>query len=158
MPQAWQRARERVRGTHIKSSLFASSGNSPYNIYANPFAAAFKPIAPVQRPVKPPSPPTQRSTASSIVQGSQKQIECAVCMETKNSSEFPADKITKECQHDVDVCDECLTESISSQFNGNIWNEIDCPSCGSRLAPEDVNRFGSHDVKNRYQVSRICKR
>ena len=158
MPQAWQQFRDRVWEPHIKSSIFASSENSPYNIYANPFAAAFKPIDPIQRPVKPPRHPRQNSAAGSVIQGLRDQIECNVCTETKHSSYFPAGKITEKCRHTVDVCTECLTEWIDVQSHDKIWNEIDCPSCGSRLAPEDINKYGSRDVKNRYPACPRCKR
>ena len=157
MPQIWQQFRDRITGLYIKKLFFDSSENSPYNIYANPFAATFKSIAPVQPPTNSPGPSRERSVSDSVTQGVPDLIECIICTETKHNTEFPAVGTTEKCQHDIDVCTGCMTESIDILFNSNIWDQINCPSCGLRLEPGDVNIFGSHETRERYPTSLICK-
>ena len=152
MAQTWQKLLVRVRDSSIKRSLFDfdPENYSPYNIYANPFAAAYQHIEPPQRSAQPRATYRQRSAASSIAQSLKDQIECIACGNMNAKSKFPVDSITTKCQHGVTICSDCLTLWIEISFHDNIWNHIDCPICGSRLAPEDVNRFGSRDVKNKY--------
>lgn len=169
MPQVWTQFRNKLRESQPKPVCYMP-GDGAYSIYSNPYAAAYAPrTVPSKPPVLPKpsiSPLTTRTNSESTTglapqistdtapgiasRGPPKQIECAVCFETKPRSKFPkGNKITESCEHDMDVCSECLTQSIDIQFNGNIWNRIDCPSCGARLAAEDVNRFGSEDVRER---------
>ena len=152
MTLAWQRFREKVRETDIKGSFFAP-GDAGANIYANPYASAYQCPTPVKRPVKVKVKPQQNPASPIDVKVVENGHECTVCLETKTKDQFRAGKITAECEHDLDVCKDCLVESIDFQFDANIWDHIDCPSCGTRLAAEDVNKFASKSVRNRFVVN-----
>lgn len=148
MPLAWQRFRDKVRETDLKGSIFAP-GDGAVNIYSNPYAGAYNTPAPAKRPVKPKvrQPSTTPVVVDIMVKG---DLECTVCLENKPCTDFRVGKITAQCEHEMDVCKVCLLESIDYQFDANIWDHIDCPSCGSRLAAEDVNKYGSKAVRNKY--------
>ena len=61
-------------------------------------------------------------------------------------------KFTSSCNHEPDVCRPCLTTSISTQFNGNVWDQIDCPNCGQRLEFHDVKAFADSVVFGRSEL------
>ena len=147
MPHSLSKLRDRVRDANIKSSFFTPSPNNAWN--TNPFAAAYQPAPQAPRPPKRPGPPKKHSVVVSTTEKAPVELECTVCMETKENFEFPQRKVTSGCNHDVDVCTACLVESIDIQFTGKMWDRIACPSCGVRLEPEDVNKFGSFETKNK---------
>ena len=76
--------------------------------------------------------------------------ECVVCDEALINSNTPNRRITLSCQHEPDVCLDCLARSITVQFESKVWDNIDCPSCGDRLAFEDVQAFGTAETFSRY--------
>ncbi|CAF9943493.1 MAG: hypothetical protein ALECFALPRED_000493 [Alectoria fallacina] len=76
--------------------------------------------------------------------------DCVVCFETLGPQNTPKRKITSSCNHEPDVCRPCLTTSISTQFNGKVWDQIDCPACGQRLEFQDVKAFADSVVFGRY--------
>lgn len=75
--------------------------------------------------------------------------DCVVCFETLGPQNTPKRKITSSCNHEPDVCRPCLTTSISTQFNGKVWDQIDCPACGQRLEFQDVKAFADSVVFGR---------
>ena len=58
-------------------------------------------------------------------------------------------RVTSTCDHELDLCDECVAVSITTQFASKIWNHIDCPSCGDRLQIEDVNKHATKEIAAR---------
>jgi len=77
-----------------------------------------------------------------------KERECVVCYDRKVLAEYPDRPVTDACHHEQLVCRDCLQQSISSQSNGKVYNQIDCPTegCGGRLAYADVQRWADHDT------------
>lgn len=74
---------------------------------------------------------------------------CIVCLETLEITAFPKRKTTAACSHKPDVCLQCLSNSIATQFADKMWDQIDCPSCGQRLEFIDVKAFASSVVFER---------
>ena len=64
--------------------------------------------------------------------------ECTICLESLQNSAFPQENPTCECQHDIEVCIECLRYHISSTMAQRGWDRIECPTCFQRLEYLDV--------------------
>ena len=41
---------------------------------------------------------------------------CSFCWESKPGDSFPQTSITSECQHEIDICLECLQEGLRAQI------------------------------------------
>lgn len=79
-----------------------------------------------------------------------KNLKCTVCLEWLKAADFPSRSITVACDHpNENVCLPCLSQSIATQFDNRIWDHIDCPHCGERLAFEDVKVFADADTFHR---------
>ena len=94
--------------------------------------------------------PTIAPPVSTLNPPSVARAKCIVCDEEENGTNFPTEKTTAHCQHDVNTCCKCLGQQIEVQFWSDMWNTITCPSCCCRLTPGDVNKFGSKDLVDRY--------
>ena len=81
-----------------------------------------------------------------------RSLECSVCFETLAPGRFPTRRITPRCTHISDICTDCVTKSISTQSSNNIWDQICCPSCNSRLGYDDMRVFGDRAVFERYLI------
>jgi hypothetical protein len=75
--------------------------------------------------------------------------DCMVCADTRSLHRFPDRTPTDHCAHDVNVCRRCLRAWIQSEFSIKIWNEINCPTCATRMQYEDIHKFASSDVFRR---------
>ena len=80
-------------------------------------------------------------------------IECTVCLERLEPIAFPKRKITNACDHEPDVCLQCLSNSIATQFSNKLWDQIDCPGCGQRLNYGDVKAFASSVIFGRQDLT-----
>jgi hypothetical protein len=80
-------------------------------------------------------------------------IECQVCLEKKLPDEFPARQPTVTCDHPVQCCTSCLSQSIAAAFEGRIWDDIRCPICNLQLQHQDVAEFAPADIFERYTSS-----
>jgi len=72
---------------------------------------------------------------------------CRVCLEL-----FFRDNvllITPSCNHEVAVCDSCITQSVESQIDEQPHDQISCPECHERLTQEVVARFASAEAFQR---------
>lgn len=77
-------------------------------------------------------------------------FECQVCLEEKERSQFPIRHITDECKHEqTSCCTSCLSESITSAFGGNMWDDIRCPICNLQLCHRNVAEFATKEVFER---------
>lgn len=76
-------------------------------------------------------------------------FDCIVCLEALEITAFPKRKTTAACSHKPDVCLQCLSNSIATQFTDKMWDQIDCPSCGQRLEFIDVKAFANSAVFER---------
>ncbi|KAL9635932.1 MAG: hypothetical protein Q9164_003157 [Protoblastenia rupestris] len=72
---------------------------------------------------------------------------CQVCYEIMNVETSPTKNLTSTCEHKLDICNVCITTSIREASRNNMWDNIKCPSCNSRLRHEDVEKAA--DVKTR---------
>lgn len=81
-------------------------------------------------------------------------IECQVCLEKKLPDEFPTRQPTGACSHPVNCCKPCISQSITSAFEGRIWDDIRCPFCNIQLQHQDVAEFAPADIFLRYECRR----
>ena len=75
--------------------------------------------------------------------------DCCVCFTALESSTRCNDKVTASCNHETNICRNCLRQSIKSQFESKIWDQINCPSCNQRLTPDDINKHGDREMITR---------
>lgn len=68
---------------------------------------------------------------------------CVVCFEALNTATTPIRRIASSCDHEPLMCTACLAQSITSQLESRIWNQIGCPMCNVGLSYEDVQVFAS---------------
>jgi DNA-directed RNA polymerase subunit RPC12/RpoP len=67
--------------------------------------------------------------------------ECSVCMESLLSSQFPQERLTSSCDHEMTVCSTCVTQSIDQQIIDQPYEHISCPECSNRLQFEAIKHF-----------------
>lgn len=95
---------------------------------------------PVKQEVdRPPSP------ASSIVA----DRNCLVCYDVLDEYNTPQQRTTSSCQHESNICRQCISTSINSQFATKMWDQIQCPSCNERLGYHDMQNFAEQETFER---------
>lgn len=115
----------------------------------------------------PPRPSIKDSEISTPLSASQKkpssavdhedlETECSICLQDLPAKRFPK-RITGACDHDSNVCFECLRASITTQFASNVWNQIECPTCQERLQYMDMKLFADSKVFERSYVIHFPK-
>ncbi len=73
--------------------------------------------------------------------------ECEVCMEEKMPTDFPSRAPTVGCTHEAKICCiSCLSQSIVSAFEGNMWDDIRCPICNLQLQHNDIAEFAPPNI------------
>ena len=98
-----------------------------------------------------PASKSSKETSQSMMKESDPlDFECAVCLQPQHEHSRVSDKITQFCTHEKNLCQDCVSQSISIQFRNKMWNHIDCPSCGLRLSASDVNTHGDKETIRRY--------
>lgn len=75
--------------------------------------------------------------------------QCVVCYQQLKPTNRIQRKITSGCDHEPDVCKECLIVSIKIQFRDKMWDQIECPSCPQRLSHHDMQLFADKDTFNK---------
>lgn len=75
--------------------------------------------------------------------------ECIVCLETLGQDEFPGAGITTSCDHEADICLQCIARSINIQLREKMWNELACPTCSAVLEFEAVKQFADSETFER---------
>ena len=145
---AWQKFCEQVRAVSSHAVCFDPQ-NSPYN--KNPYAFAYPPqITISRRPLEPCRPSGVSDAGSSLVKDTQTAVECEACTCSKNVNQFPTGKITEHCSHEQkNVCSECLAKWIAAQFKSDP-DQIACPICRSSLTSNDVDKYGSREIRDRF--------
>ncbi|MCJ1288075.1 hypothetical protein MMC26_007428 [Xylographa opegraphella] len=76
--------------------------------------------------------------------------ECIACLGALTIATTPNRRVTEACNHDPSICSDCLAQSIVSQIDSKIWNQIDCPTCKARLSYNDIKAFATEPVFQRY--------
>ncbi|OCL11781.1 hypothetical protein AOQ84DRAFT_335379 [Glonium stellatum] len=57
---------------------------------------------------------------------------------------------TAACTHEVQVCKECLTVWIESEFQSKVWDQIRCPDCRSQMQYEDIRKYAPPTIFRKY--------
>lgn len=93
-----------------------------------------------------------RSAETGQLPPSTGSVDCISCSEPLTNLEAPNLRITQSCNHDRDICLDCLSQHIDIQYRDNIWDQIRCPSEGCReiLNADDVNKYAAPETVNRY--------
>ena len=68
---------------------------------------------------------------------------CIACLEILIPALAPGRKITNVCSHEPQICAHCLAQSIASQLDSKLWQQIDCPICSASLGYADVKNFAT---------------
>ena len=76
--------------------------------------------------------------------------QCVVCDETLDEDNRPNSPVSPKCQHDIEVCRECLMQSITAQSSIKTWDQIQCPSCNVPLDYYDMQAHADKDTFDRY--------
>ncbi|KAJ3575109.1 hypothetical protein NPX13_g4140 [Xylaria arbuscula] len=77
---------------------------------------------------------------------------CNICADEKRVSEMPVlGRITGGCQHDATTCKDCVSQWITSSMETLAWDRLKCPECPEPLGFNDVIRYATKDVFDRYE-------
>ncbi|CAG8566448.1 4681_t:CDS:2 [Ambispora gerdemannii] len=96
-------------------------------------------------------PLTASSPRGSALASFPQMKECIICAETFDMTQLT--QISINCQHENDICQECIARHIEHelQAKGNI--EIICPNenCQSVMTEDDVKKLSNETIFERYQ-------
>ena len=129
--------------------------------------ARFRRATKLNTELPPPRPSIKSSETSTPLSASQNKsssannhenldTECSICLQDLPANRFPK-RITGTCDHDSNVCFECLCSSITTQFASKVWNQIECPTCWERLQYMDMKMFADSEVFERSYVIHFPK-
>lgn len=79
---------------------------------------------------------------------------CLTCVEDLTPRKFPKKGLAKECNHEPNVCKDCLTRSIDIQIPDVAWDQVQCPECSVILPFEVVKNYASPETFERYVTTR----
>jgi hypothetical protein len=75
---------------------------------------------------------------------------CVSCWEVIAASDFVEGKITEDCEHEANMCRDCLSSAVAAQLDDRPWNQLKCPLCPAELDTPTVERFGTASFVARY--------
>ena len=104
-------------------------------------------ISPSAAPLASTSPETSLTRAKNLI--------CTVCFEDIRPESVLDGKITSKCDHEMNICSACLSQSIATQYTSKMWNQIDRPICRKRLEFSDVDRFADLQIRKGSVLSMI---
>ncbi|OTA91078.1 hypothetical protein M434DRAFT_355391 [Hypoxylon sp. CO27-5] len=79
--------------------------------------------------------------------------ECIVCSDEKRVSEMPNKRrITAACEHNSNMCKECVGTWIASSLDTVTWDRLKCPECPQLLKYENVRAFATREIFERYDT------
>ncbi|KAI0140018.1 hypothetical protein F4776DRAFT_571588 [Hypoxylon sp. NC0597] len=79
--------------------------------------------------------------------------ECIVCSDEKRVSEMPNKRrITAACEHNSNMCKECVGTWIASSLDTVTWDRLKCPECPQLLKYENVRAFATRQIFERYDT------
>lgn len=76
-------------------------------------------------------------------------IKCLICIEEKNSVQFPQYTLTASCEHAPTTCNDCVRESIRADLRNRSWNDIRCPECTETLQYVDMQQYADEESFSR---------
>ena len=124
-----------------------------------PFAAALRPAAVAGHtqqaslaslPGDVVSPLSDRNLTILPTRTEEPKTVCTICWDDLNSDNAPSHAITSKCTHKANVCRSCASQSITSQLDSKIWDQLSCPACDVQMQFADVQRLASATVFARY--------
>ena len=92
---------------------------------------------------------TDQAASTTISDSDTITPECIAFLETLTIATTPNRRVTEACNHEPSICLTCLGQSIVSQIDSKIWNQIDCPTCKARLSYDDIKAFATEPVFER---------
>lgn len=80
-------------------------------------------------------------------------VDCIVCLETLPRSDFLHSNATEKCNHENNVCYECMRKTVSVHIADGAPGKLQCPSCPSELSFDNVRVFATEEEFARYVAS-----
>lgn len=81
--------------------------------------------------------------------GDSKILFCIACVRILPDSKFPDGPIVESCQHEPEVCLDCIEKSIVEGLDNDLPQAIGCPQCGATMPVLDVWRFSGNETFQR---------
>ncbi len=78
--------------------------------------------------------------------------ECIVCAETKETTAFPAEPLTSDCEHPSHTCAACVSQTIRAHIEHESSVEVPCPECSGILAAETISHYADPPTVQRYDT------
>jgi hypothetical protein len=70
-------------------------------------------------------------------------LPCVACHRSRPTSAFPDGHVAESCQHQPEVCLDCIEKAIVEDLDDSLPNCISCPQCGDAMSAVDVWRLSS---------------
>ena len=88
-------------------------------------------------------PDDRQPPATERVLSSSTDLTCGVCWDQVAVDEIIQGKLVDECEHEADICRNCIIQSITAQLDYRLWNQITCPLCPAKLSSDVVEKYAS---------------
>ena len=77
-----------------------------------------------------------------------------ICMDQFDPNEdfWQVATASRTCQHAPITCRNCMTRSMNSQIGSKHWGDITCPSCNSKLNPQEIQAYAAPDDFQKYVI------
>ena len=78
---------------------------------------------------------------------------CKACLEELPISKFPTTKISATCSHPlIDICEDCVQESLRVQVSSQSTSTIGCPLCHSPVTHTDMKYHAAPEIFEIYDL------
>lgn len=71
-------------------------------------------------------------------------LRCLDCHRSLPASLFPDGRVVESCQHEPEVCLDCIEKAIIESLDNDLPQCISCPQCGRTMSPIDIWRFSGN--------------
>ena len=92
---------------NFMTGFFTSSNRSPHGDHRSPIAQQ-TPLFNELPERYMPGFVISETAVNAVTECPQVKIWCSICLENKSRSEFPDDRVTEKCTHDIESCSECI--------------------------------------------------
>ena len=102
--------------------------------------------------------PDDESRTQRASRGSQPRSgkTCIVCWDDLGSEIISQGPITSKCTHERNVCNACISQTISSQLDSKMWDQITCPACEEIMEYPSIQKFAKATILARYVAPTFC--
>jgi DNA-directed RNA polymerase subunit RPC12/RpoP len=69
------------------------------------------------------------------------RAECVICADNLPVTKFYAQRTTEDCNHDPQICLDCIRDFIHIGLETKIWTDLRCPECSSNFTHADIQRL-----------------